>query len=175
MLYVGIDIAKNKHDVTALNVPGKTVLKPLTFSNNKAGFELLDLSIRQINQDCLIALEDTGHYAFNLLNFLHEQGYKVYTCNPLLIKEFAKSLSLRKTKTDKKDAHGIALKLLSDPNREQFQHDNRQVELKILARHIHRLKKNSLIGKYNTLVVLISSFLSWIKSLESIQNIPTNS
>ncbi|ELU84254.1 hypothetical protein PNI0360_02343, partial [Streptococcus pneumoniae PNI0360] len=51
----------------------------------------------------------------------------------------------------------------------------RQVELKILARHIHRLKKNSLIGKYNTLVVLISSFLSWIKSLESIQNIPTNS
>ncbi|MDS2424915.1 IS110 family transposase, partial [Streptococcus pneumoniae] len=39
MLYVGIDIAKNKHDV-----PGKTVLKPLTFSNNKAGFELLDLS-----------------------------------------------------------------------------------------------------------------------------------
>ncbi|VRQ34696.1 degenerate transposase [Streptococcus pneumoniae] len=220
MLYVGIDVAKNKHDVTALNVPGKTVLKPLTFSNNKAGFELLDLSLRQLNQDCLIALkllsdpnreqfqhdnrqvelkilarhihrlkknslignqdclialENTGHYAFNLLNFLHEQGYKVYTYNPLLIKEFAKSLSLRKTKTDKKDAHGIALKLLSDPNREQFQHDNRQVELKILARHIHRLKKNSLIGKYNTLVVLISSFLSWIKSLESIQNIPTNS
>ncbi|HGR6203895.1 TPA: IS110 family transposase, partial [Streptococcus pneumoniae] len=126
---------------TALNVPGKTVLKPLTFSNNKAGFELLDLSFRQLNQDCLIALEDTGHYAFNLLNFLHEQGYKVYTYTPLLIKEFAKSLSLRKTKTDKKDAHGIALKLLSDPNREQFQHDNRQVELKILARHIHRLKK----------------------------------
>ncbi|ADM84063.1 Transposase-like protein, ISSpn_AP200_1 [Streptococcus pneumoniae AP200] len=76
MLYVGIDIAKNKHDVTALNVPGKTVLKPLTFSNNKAGFELLDLSLRRLNQDCLIALENTGHYAFNLLNFLHEQGYK---------------------------------------------------------------------------------------------------
>ncbi|CNZ42624.1 pilin gene inverting-like protein [Streptococcus pneumoniae] len=70
MLYVGIDVAKNKHDVTALNVQGKTVLKPLTFSNNKAGFELLDLSLRQLNQDCLIALEDTGHYAFNLLNFL---------------------------------------------------------------------------------------------------------
>ncbi|WP_150859620.1 IS110 family transposase, partial [Streptococcus pneumoniae] len=95
MLYVGIDVAKNKHDVTALNVP-----EPLTFSNNKAGFELLDLSLRQLNQDCLIALENTGHYAFNLLNFLHEQGYKVYTYNPLLIKEFAKSLSLHKTKTD---------------------------------------------------------------------------
>ncbi|COL08644.1 transposase-like protein%2C ISSpn_AP200_1 [Streptococcus pneumoniae] len=31
MLYVGIDVAKNKHDVTALNVPGKTVLKPRDF------------------------------------------------------------------------------------------------------------------------------------------------
>ncbi|CTK02312.1 transposase [Streptococcus pneumoniae] len=31
MLYVGIDIAKNKHDVTALNVQGKTVLKHSLF------------------------------------------------------------------------------------------------------------------------------------------------
>ncbi|WP_225415704.1 IS110 family transposase [Streptococcus pneumoniae] len=30
MLYVGIDVAKNKHDVTALNVRGKTVLKRAT-------------------------------------------------------------------------------------------------------------------------------------------------
>jgi len=141
MLYVGIDVAKNKHDVTVLNEQGEAILKPLTFSNNRAGFELLDNTLKQLNQDALIALEDTGHYAFNLLNFLHEHDYQVYTYNPLLIKEFAKSLSLRKTKTDKKDARVIALKLLSDPNREQFRHDNRQEELKILTRHIHRLKK----------------------------------
>ena len=141
MLYVGIDVAKNKHDVAVLNDRGKVILKPLTFSNNKAGFKLLDNTLKQLKQDCLIALEDTGHYAFNLLNFLHEQGYQVYSYNPLLIKEFAKSLSLRKTKTDKKDARVIALKLLSDPNREQFRHDNRQEELKILTRHVHRLKK----------------------------------
>lgn len=141
MLYVGIDVAKNKHDVTVLDETGKIIVKPLTFSNNKAGFTLLDKTLKQLKQDRLIALEDTGHYAFNLLNFLHEQGYQIYSYNPLLIKEFAKSLSLRKTKTDKKDARVIALKLLSDPNREQFRHDNRQEELKILTRHIHRLKK----------------------------------
>lgn len=153
MLYVGIDVAKNKHDVTVLNEQGKVVLKPLTFSNNRAGFELLHNTLKQLKQDCLIALEDTGHYAFNLLNFLHEQDYLVYTYNPLLIKEFAKSLSLRKTKTDKKDARVIALKLLSDPNREQFRHDNRQEELKILTRHIHRLKKKTgrLEGTIHTL------------------------
>jgi transposase len=54
ILYVGIDAANNKHDVTALNVQGKTVLKHLTFSNTRAGFELLDQSLRQLNQDCLL-------------------------------------------------------------------------------------------------------------------------
>lgn len=141
MLYVGIDVAKHKHDVAVLNDQGKLVLKPLTFTNNRVGFELFINVLSQLNQDYLISLENTGHCALNLLNFLHEQGAKVYTYNPLLIKEFAKSLSLRKTKTDKKDARIIALKLLSDPNREQFRHDNRQEELKILTRHVHRLKK----------------------------------
>ena len=141
MLYIGVDVAKNKHDVTVLNDKGQTVLKPLMIANSRAGFDLLHQSLKQLNQDCLIALEDTGHYAFNLLNFLHEHYYQVYTYNPLLIKEFAKSLSLRKTKTDKKDARVIALKLLSDPNREQFKHDKRQEELKILTRHLNRFKK----------------------------------
>lgn len=141
MFYVGIDVAKHKHDIAVLNGQAKLVLKQLTFSNNRAGFEILFKTLNQLNQDYLIAREDTGHYAFNLLNFLHEQGATVYTYNPLLIKEFAKSLSLRKTKTDKKDARVIALKLLSDPKREHFRHDNRKEELKILTRHIHRLKK----------------------------------
>ncbi|MGT2800038.1 IS110 family transposase [Streptococcus marmotae] len=141
MLYIGIDVAKNKHDIAVLNDKGKTILTSLTVSNSRAGFDLLHQSLKQLNQDCLIALEDTGHYTFNLLNFLHEHHYQVYTYNPLLIKEFAKSLSLRKTKTDKKDARVIALKLLSDPNREQFKHDKRQEELKILTRHLNRLKK----------------------------------
>lgn len=101
MLFVGIDVAKNKHDIAVLNEQGKLLLKP-TFSNSKPDFELLLNILKQFKQDYLIALEDTGHYSFHLLNFLHEQNYQIYTYNnPLLIKEFAKSLSLSKTKTDK--------------------------------------------------------------------------
>ena len=142
MLYVGIDVAKNKHDVTVIDDTGKTVLKPITITNRKQGFELLHNTLKQLNQNCLIAMEDTGHYALNLLTFLHQKNYQIYTYNPLLIKEFTKSLSLRKTKTDKKDARTIALKLLSDPNRALFMHDNRQEELKIMTRHMNRLKKH---------------------------------
>lgn len=142
MLYVGIDVAKNKHDVTVIDETGKIVLKPITITNRKQGFDLLHNTLKQLGQDCLIAMEDTGHYALNLLTFLHLKNYQIYTYNPLLIKEFTKSLSLRKTKTDKKDAHTIALKLLSDPNRDLFKHDNRKEELKILTRHMNRLKKH---------------------------------
>lgn len=142
MLYVGIDVAKNKHDFTVLDGTGKQVLKTITFTNRKQGFELLHNTLKQLGQDCLIAMEDTGHYALNLLRFLHEKAYQVYTYNPLLIKEFTKSLSLRKTKTDKKDARVIALKLVTDPNRELFKHDDKQEELKILTRHVSRLKRH---------------------------------
>lgn len=41
MLYVGIDVAKNKHDVTVIDNTGKMVLKPITITNRKQGFELL--------------------------------------------------------------------------------------------------------------------------------------
>lgn len=30
MIFVGIDVAKNKHDVAVLNDKGKLILKPLT-------------------------------------------------------------------------------------------------------------------------------------------------
>ncbi len=142
MLYVGIDVAKNKHDVTVIDNTGKMVLKPITITNRKQGFELLHNTLKQLKQNCLIAMEDTGHYALNLLTFLHQNNYQIYTYNPLLIKEFTKSLSLRKTKTDKKDARTIALKLLSDPNRALFMHDNRHEELKMMTRHMNRLKKH---------------------------------
>lgn len=59
MLYVGIDVTKSKHDVIVLNDQGKVILKPLTVSNSRAGFDLLHQSLKKLNQDCLIALEDT--------------------------------------------------------------------------------------------------------------------
>lgn len=143
MLYVSIDVAKNKHDVTVLDETGKIILKPITITNRKQGFELLHSTLIQLNQNCLIAMEDTRHYALNLLTFLHQKNYQIYTYNPLLIKEFTKSLSLRKTKTDKKekDARIVAIKLLSDSNRALFRHDNRKEELKIMTHHMNRLKK----------------------------------
>src|SRR4030065_1630637 len=59
----------------------------------------------------IIGMESTGCYHINLFTFLTSQGIRTVVVNPLLIANFAK-LSLRKTKTDKKDAMTIARFLL---------------------------------------------------------------
>ncbi|MGE5301358.1 MAG: IS110 family transposase [Acidobacteriota bacterium] len=59
----------------------------------------------------LVAVESTACYHINLYSFLTAKGIPTVVINPLLIANFAK-MSLRKTKTDKKDAMTIAKFLL---------------------------------------------------------------
>lgn len=143
LYYVGIDVAKAKHDLSVIDEHGEIIEKNFRFENSFQGFQQLKIRLerlpKSINDEIRIALEDTGHYAYNLLNFLHKLGYLSFTYNPLLIKEFARSLSLRKTKTDKKDAVTIARKLREDVTPERFKADTSIQELKFLTRHQSRL------------------------------------
>lgn len=142
MLYIGIDIAKNKHDLACINENGEIMIANFKFANSYQGFVQLMLRLEQLSpltQDIQIALESTGHYNYNIVTFLRELGYNVFTYNPLIIKEFAKSQSLRKTKTDRKDALLIARKLRSDVTPERYQTDSIVDELKELTRYQNRL------------------------------------
>ncbi|WP_438836527.1 IS110 family transposase [Streptococcus pluranimalium] len=142
MLYIGIDIAKNKHDLTCIDETGETIIMNYRFANSYQGFHQLKLKLKQlspITQDVQIALESTGHYSYNIIAFLRELGYTVFAYNPLIIKDFAKSQSLRKTKTDRKDALLIARKLRSDITPEYYQTDKLMDELKELTRYQNRL------------------------------------
>ena len=51
-----------------------------------------------------IAFEATGHYSLNLELYLIDQGFSFIKMNPLVIHQFLKARSLRKTKTDKADS-----------------------------------------------------------------------
>ncbi|WP_438478767.1 IS110 family transposase [Streptococcus pluranimalium] len=141
MLYIGIDIAKNKHDLACIDETGETIIMNYRFANSYQGFHQLKLKLKQlspITQDVQIALESTGHYSYNIIAFLRELGYTVFAYNPLIIKDFAKSQSLRKTKTDRKDALLIARKLRSDITPEYYQTDKLMDELKELTRYQNR-------------------------------------
>ncbi len=72
MLYVGIDIAKNKHDLACINETGETVITNFRFVNSYQGFNDLKRQLKQlspITQDIQIALESTGHYNDNIVVF----------------------------------------------------------------------------------------------------------
>ena len=50
-----------------------------------------------------VGLEATGHYSYNLLGFLLDNGLPTFLINPLHTNLYRKSPNFRKTKTDKVD------------------------------------------------------------------------
>jgi len=110
MIYVGIDAASKKYDFAIMNENGQVICKPITITNDMNGFKKLHTEIAshtELPNEVCIGIEETGIYAKNLLSFLHTSGFKVFTLNPLLTSFSQKSVSLRKTKTDKIDAKAI--------------------------------------------------------------------
>ena len=117
MISVGIDVAKDKHDCFIISSEGEVLANVFTIQNNMEGFCCLLQRIRDCSspQDKIkVGLEATGHYSYNILGFLLDNGLDTYVLNPLHTNLYRKSLSLRKTKTDRVDARTIAAMLLSD-------------------------------------------------------------
>ena len=117
MVYVGIDVAKDKHDCFILSSEGEVLADVFTIANNRDGFERLLQTIRSCTSptdNIKVGLEATRHYSYNILGFLLDKGLATYVINPLHTNLYRKSLSLRQTKTDRIDARTIASMLMSD-------------------------------------------------------------
>ncbi|WP_419502473.1 IS110 family transposase, partial [Candidatus Allofournierella excrementavium] len=117
MVSVGIDVSKDKHDCFIFSSEGEVLSDVFTIPNTMDGFHSLLQQIWKCSnsQDKIkVGLEATGHYSYNLLGFLLDNGLATYVLNPLRANLYRKSLSLRKTKTDRVDARTIASMLLSD-------------------------------------------------------------
>lgn len=144
MLFVGIDVAKNKHDCCIIDSDGVTLSDSLRIPNSKEGFELLYSSILSFlpNKDLYnvkIGLESTGHYSTNITNYLYTKGFQVTILNPLVTNLFRKAHTLRKTKTDKTDAKVIATMLFTDDSNSYSPKSYQIQELKSLTRHRYRM------------------------------------
>jgi transposase len=148
MIYVGIDVASEKHDCAILNREGKALCDVFTFANNRGGFDALISKLSLFSEskdfsDIEIGLESTGHYSNNLVNFLHEKRLSVKVFNPLSVQRLRKAQTLRRTKTDKTDAKFLACMLFSDDSK-PFEKSVPQIEeLKTLTRHRFRLVKET--------------------------------
>jgi transposase len=139
MICIGIDVAKDKHDCFIMSSEGEILADVFTIPNNRDGFRCLLGRIQACAaaQDKIkVGLEATGHYSYNILGFLLDSGLTTYVLNPLHTNLYRKSLTLRKTKTDRVDARTIAAMLMSDvglkPYTDTAYHNE---ELKSLTRY----------------------------------------
>ena len=139
MICVGIDVAKDKHDCFILSSEGEVLADVFTIPNNAEGFGTLLQTIRSCScsaDKIMVGLEATGHYSYNILGFLLDCGLPTYVINPLHTNLYRKSLSLRKTKTDRVDARTIATMLMSDLDLKSYTDTSyHNEELKSLTRY----------------------------------------
>ena len=143
MYYVGIDISKYKHDCFICDETGEVIEENLSFTNTNEGFNQLLNLLKSLDnsKQIRIGFEATGHYGFNLKLFLEKNNYSFMEFNPALVKKFIEGQTLRRTKTDKKDAIQFTKYLISADNKphpSQFYH---KYSLKSLIRLREKLVK----------------------------------
>ena len=159
LLYVGIDVAKSKHQCCILNEDGG-VCSSFSFENDKAGFEKLMGEMKRFSgtkdlSDTKIGLESTGHYSINLTNFLLHKRLSVKIFNPLAVSLALKASTLRKTKTDKSDSKFLAELLFADRSKPYLPTVYPISELKTHTRNRQRL-----VGMRTRLRVSISRLVT---------------
>ena len=141
MYFVGIDISKYKHDCCIIAADNQSIITKFTFKNDKAGFNQFLTTINSLSssEDIKIGFESTSHYALNLELFLENASLSFMEVNPVLISEYKKSTTLRRTKTDSVDCESIARWLMTveyKPHSKGFYHS---YSLKSLTRLRDRL------------------------------------
>lgn len=159
MYLVGIDISKYKHDCFIATETGEIIQDSFTFTNDPKGFQKLlnILTSTGLSKETRIGLEATGHYGRNLKQFLLGNGYSFMEFNPYLVKRFATSLTLRKTKTDKVDAKQLSLILNSVQYQSYPLQSYHMNDLKSLSRY-HK----NLVHKHSKELVSLTIILDQI-------------
>ena len=155
MYLIGIDIAKYNHQCFIATEAGE-VINEFSFDNNNQGLNELLKSLKSLDQSqqIKIGLEATGHYGNTLKQFISANGYTFAEFNPYLAKQFFKSTTIRKTKTDKVDARLLSSMLASVDYKAlhtKYYHIN---ELKALTR-----ARDSLISDRSNYLVQITNAL----------------
>ena len=137
MYYIGFDIAKENHYASIANSNGEMIQEAFLVKNSINGFNYFmdKLKEKKINiSDCLVGMESTGHYGENLIQFLHNNGFKIAIINPIQTDALRNS-NIRKTKTDKIDTYLIIQSLILKHYTPFVAKDIKILELRSLCRH----------------------------------------
>ena len=113
-LVVGVDVGSDKHFARAILARGFEVSKkPFEFANTRDGFEKFvnwsyHLAIDNQLTKIFVALEPTGHYWFNLADYLKAYDVKLVLVAPQHVKHSKEMDDNTQMKNDRKDPLVIA-------------------------------------------------------------------
>ena len=162
--FIGIDISKDSFDATLLTSSGEIKLQD-KLTMDRDGFNTLLKHISSYSkEELLIAMEATGIYHLPLLSFLLENSFKCVVINPILIKSFIGSTTLRKTKNDKKDASLIALFSLKSYQSLHLATFNDIENIRPLIRERENLSKDIARLKTEIKAILVQLFPELLKN-----------
>lgn len=111
MVYIGVDVAKRFHVLSAVDEDGYAVIESFRFANTEDGFVKLLARLKKADispESSLTGMEATGHYWIALFDFLGSHGYDAAVINPIQTDAFRDVWTVRKVKTDAIDAAMIA-------------------------------------------------------------------
>jgi len=151
-LIIGIDVGSETHYARAFNFRGVEYGKLLIFHNNAEGFAMLEDWIRKLAEhygfkDVTVGMEPTGHYWFNLGEYIKEKGIRIVLVNPHHVKKSKELDDNNPSKTDRKDPKTIAMLVKDGRYMEPYMPDGIYKELRTLMDSRWRIMKELFVIK----------------------------
>lgn len=151
---VGIDVSKGKSTIAVLRPFGEIIISPFNVSHSPKELSKLVTLLKTLNGDTKVVMKYTGNYYLPIAQSLRNNGIFVSVVNPILVKDYStKSLTIRKVKTDKKDALKIASFALDRWN--ELSPFSVQSEARLLLKSYNRQ-----YNQYNKLKIILKNNLT---------------
>ena len=104
---VGIDVSKGKSMIAVMRPFGEVVCSPFEVPHTSSELSALARRLKSLDGETRVVMEATGNYHLPIAMMLHEAGIYVSVVNAMLVHDYGNN-SLRRAKTDKKDAIKLA-------------------------------------------------------------------
>lgn len=156
---VGIDVSKGKSTVAVMQPFGVVVASPFEVSHKGQELKELVERLKLLPGETKVVMEYTGNYYEPIARYLHNEGIYVSVVNAMLLHNYSGN-SIRKAKTDKKDAVRIAQYALDRwlDLQEYIPEDEIRKSLKLLNRQYTTLCKVKTMLNNNFISLTDQSF-----------------
>ena len=156
---VGIDVSKGKSMIVVMQPFGVIVVSPYEVAHTDSELEALAMRLKSLKGETKAIMECTGSYHLPVARALRDAGLTVCAVHAQLVHGFGNN-TIRKTKTDKKDALKIAAYGLSNwLELPEFVPDGEvRQTLKAFSRQYNKYNKIKTMLKNNLIALLDQAF-----------------